>query len=66
MARAGRKDILKLVAKVRRRWRLRIALRGIATTLALSVAVLFLSSLALERLRFAPEAVLWLLSLIHI
>ena len=51
----------RAVRRVRRRWRLRIALRGLAVAGALSLCVvLFLSSLALERLRFAPEAVLWL------
>jgi hypothetical protein len=53
-------EVVRLVARVRRRWRMRVALRGLAITAAATVAVLFLSAAALERLRFAPEAVLWL------
>ncbi|HKJ02261.1 MAG TPA: DUF4175 family protein, partial [Longimicrobiales bacterium] len=58
-----RKEILALVARIRRRWRLRVALQGAAQAAVLTLAVLFLSSLALERLRFAPEAVVWLRAL---
>ncbi|HSM61668.1 MAG TPA: DUF4175 family protein [Longimicrobiales bacterium] len=56
----GKERILGLVASVRRRWRLRVALQGLVLAGGVSLAVLFLSSLALEPLRFAPEAVLWL------
>ena len=48
-----------LIRSVRRRWRLRLALRGLAWTVGLTLAVAFLSSLALERLRFAADAVTW-------
>jgi hypothetical protein len=54
------REILRAVRRVRRRWRLRIALRGLALAAAVSLGVLFLSALALERLRFVPDAVLWL------
>lgn len=56
----NREDVVRLVARVRRRWRTRVVLRGLAYTALLTVAVLFLSAAALERLRFTPEAVLWL------
>jgi cytochrome c biogenesis protein CcdA len=56
----GRDEILRLVRTVRRRWRLAVLLRGLAVALGLTVGVLFLSSLALEWLRFSPQAVLWL------
>ena len=59
-----RTEILALVARIRRRWRLRVALQGSAQALAFSLAVLFLSSLVLERARFAPEAVIWLRALV--
>ena len=58
-----RTEILALVARIRRRWRLRVALQGAAQSQALTLAVLFLSSLALERMRFAPDAVVWLRTL---
>ncbi|HSG09203.1 MAG TPA: DUF4175 family protein [Longimicrobiales bacterium] len=58
-----RAAIVALVARIRRRWRLRVAMQGAARVLLLTLAVLFLSSLALERLRFAPEAVVWLRAL---
>jgi len=61
MARAdGHRRILELIASVRRRWRLRILLRGLALAASVSAAVLFLSSMALEPLRFDPEAIVWL------
>ncbi len=53
-------EVVRLVARVRRRWRTRVALRGLAITAALTVAVLFLSAAALERLRFSADAVVWL------
>lgn len=49
-----------MVAGARRRWRLRLALRGAALAGGLTVAALFLSALVLERFRFDPIAVLWL------
>ncbi|MEQ9398861.1 MAG: DUF4175 family protein [Longimicrobiales bacterium] len=52
--------ILDVVRRVRRRWRLRVVLHGLAWTGGLTLAVLLLSAMALERLRFAPEAVVWL------
>jgi hypothetical protein len=57
---AGRTRILEVVRSVKRRWRLRLILRGLTYALALTLAVTFFSSLALERLRFAPAAVVWL------
>ncbi|MCG6955154.1 MAG: DUF4175 family protein, partial [Gemmatimonadetes bacterium] len=56
----GRARILGLVAGVKRRWRLRVILRGLSWTVGLTTAVVFLSSLALERTRFASGAVVWL------
>jgi hypothetical protein len=56
----GRAKILGLVGGVKRRWRLRVILRGLSWTVGLTMAVTLLSSFALERLRFASEAVVWL------
>ena len=46
-----------LLARVRRRWRMRVALRGLALALAGVVAVVVLASVALEQSRWADDAV---------
>ncbi len=56
-------EIQRLVQGARQRWRLRIALRGAALAAAATLTALFLSALALERMRFDPAAVLWLRAL---
>ena len=53
-------EILRIVQGARRRWRLRVALRGAALSGAATLGALFLSALLLERLRFDATAVLWL------
>jgi len=61
MARSdGHRRILELIASVRRTWRVRVLLRGLALAGALSAGVLFVSSLALEPLRFDATAIVWL------
>ncbi|NJD18730.1 MAG: hypothetical protein FIA95_05540, partial [Gemmatimonadetes bacterium] len=55
-----RAEILRIVQGARRRWRLRVALRGAALTGAATLGALFVSALLLERLRFDASAVLWL------
>jgi hypothetical protein len=57
---ANRKDVLRLVRTVRRRWRVGLGLRGLAVAVAISGMVLFASAAGLELLRFTPEAVYWL------
>jgi len=52
--------ILDVVRSVRWRWRARIALRGLVWVGAITGAVLVLSALGLERMRFSAEAVVWL------
>ncbi len=56
----GHTEILRTVRRVRRRWRLRVALRGLVWVVGLSASALFLSALALEQLRFTESAVVWL------
>jgi Domain of unknown function (DUF4175) len=46
-----------LLGRVRRRWRLRVALRGLAFALAGVLAVVVLASVALEQSRWADESV---------
>ncbi len=58
--RQTRNRIEDVVRGVRWRWRARLALRGLVQVVAVTAAVAFLSAITLERLRFAPQAVLWL------
>lgn len=47
----------RIVRSVRRRWRLRMAIRGIAIVLAAALVTFFGSSLGLEHFRFSPTAI---------
>jgi hypothetical protein len=55
---ANRK-LADLVSGVRLRWKLRLALRGLAWTAAVSLLVFMAGAFMLERARFAPEVLLW-------
>lgn len=54
----NRRKLLRIVRSVRRRWRLRVFLRGAAVTLAAAFAAFFLSSFGIDRFRFDEGAVL--------
>ena len=47
-------DLIGIIHQVRRRWRMKLALRGAAIVAALAVVVLLAAALGLESLRFAP------------
>ena len=51
------KEILAVVTRVRRRWRLKLLLRGLALTLGGALLTFLVSASSLEFLRFQPEAV---------
>ena len=51
-------QILRVVRQVRRRWRLKLLLRGVALTAAAVLATFLISASSLEVLRFSPGAVL--------
>ncbi len=51
-------ELLKVIRSVRRRWRLRVALRGIAIVLGAGTLVFLISAYGLDRLRFDPGAVI--------
>ena len=53
----GRNDLVAVIQRVRNRWRLRIALRGLAVMLAAGLAAFLLSSYGLEFFKFSAEAV---------
>lgn len=55
---AARDELIRIIRQVRRRWRLKNALRGAAIVLAAGVAVLLASAWGLERLGFAAGAVI--------
>ena len=63
----SRDQILRVVRRVRRRWRLKLILRGLALTVAGALVTFLVSASSLEFLRFQPEAVtafrivLWLI-----
>jgi len=49
--------LFQIIRSVRRRWRVRVMLRGTAIVLAAGLVTFFLSSWALEQLRFSPAAI---------
>src|SRR5690606_7950548 len=55
---AARDELIRIIRQVRRRWRLKNALRGAAIVLAAGAAVLLASAWGLERLGFSPGAVI--------
>ena len=55
---AARDELIRIIRQVRRRWRLKHALRGAAIVLAAGAAVLLASAWGLERLGFSPGAVI--------
>src|SRR5688572_24937001 len=53
-------DLIGIIRQVRRRWRMKLALRGAATVAALMVAVFLAAAVGLESWRFAPGAIVTL------
>jgi hypothetical protein len=52
-----RAELLDVIGSVRRRWRQRLALRGVVAVVAGTLVALFLSASSLEALRFSPAAI---------
>ncbi len=52
-----RNEILRAIRHVRNRWRLRLALRGVAVLVAAALGTLLASSFGLELFRFDPAAI---------
>jgi len=52
-----RNELLELVRRVRGRWRLRVALQGLALVLGIGLLWLFLGAYVLHSLRFSAGAV---------
>ena len=51
------KEILRIVGQVRRRWRLKLLLRGLAIALGGALLTFLVSAIGLETLRFQPQAI---------
>jgi len=56
--RSGRETLDAMIGDARRRWRLRVALRGIAVVLAAAFVALVIGAYLLEQSRFTPGSVL--------
>jgi hypothetical protein len=54
----SRSTLLDIIRQVRKRWRTKLALRGVARFLGAVVLVLIASAYALESMRFSPNAIL--------
>src|SRR5918993_5820078 len=50
-------ELLRVIHQVRRRWRMKIALRSFVILAAISLAVFLIAARALEASRFTPEAI---------
>src|SRR5688572_27560092 len=51
-------ELLKIIGQVRRRWRLKLALRGLALISACALAVLLVALFVLDKAAFSPELVI--------
>jgi hypothetical protein len=51
-------ELLRVIRSVRRRWRVRVALRGVAIVLGVGTLIFVISAYGLDRLRFDPGAVI--------
>ena len=50
-------ELISVIRQVRRRWRMKVALRGALFVAVLTVAIFLISARALEAARFTPEAI---------
>src|SRR5688500_10730033 len=51
-------ELMSVIRDVRRRWRLRLAVRGLTWVIAAAAAVLLVASIGMERLGFTPQSIL--------
>ena len=51
-------ELVEIIGQVRRRWRMKLALRGALGVVSLGVLVLLASAFGLESWRFTPGAIL--------
>ena len=55
----ARAQLLEVVRQVRRRWRLKLALRGAVGFLLAGLVAILAIAYALEALKFTPGAIFW-------
>lgn len=55
---SGHAELVRIVHQVRRRWRMKIALRGAAIMLAAALGIFLISAFMVDRMGFSPAAVL--------
>src|SRR6266545_8079120 len=54
----GRSDVVAVIHEVRRRWRMKLALRGAAIAAGCIAVALVLAAVVLQWMRFTPESIL--------
>ncbi len=57
-SRSGHDQLVRVIRAVRRRWRLKVALRGAAIVVGAALLVFLISAYGMDRLRFTPTAVI--------
>src|SRR5688572_2579908 len=55
---ADRSDLTSIIQDIRKRWRLKLALRGAAFVVAGGILALLMSAYALEHLKFSPGSII--------
>ena len=56
--RASREELVRVIRQVRNRWRLKIALRGIAVMVTAGIVAFLMSAYGLEYFRFSAPAII--------
>ncbi len=56
-SRSGHDQLVRVIRTVRRRWRLKVALRGAAIVIGAALLVFLISAYGMDRLRFTPTAI---------
>src|SRR4051812_29604074 len=51
-------DLMQIISEVRTRWRMKLALRGMVTALAIVVALVLVTAYAMEWARFTPASII--------
>ena len=60
------KDLLRIIGSVRRRWRLKLLLRGLAVALSLGLLLVVSAAYAMDYFRFTPETVLIVRAIVYL
>jgi len=55
---SGREELIRIIRQVRRRWRVRVALRGVAAVAGAALGAVLVGAVAMDLLRFSAGAVI--------